>query len=138
MRGSNTRLELPVSRVIGSPSVTTAPKAGSLRRFDSVWLDDHERWLETLGPLLNRKPGWQDAIRQAYANRRDHQTPEYRELLEHNMDVVSQAIAEILNQLTQKQQKHLDREIEDLRSLLLRLIDQQKTAGVPTASALAT
>ena len=103
--------------------------AGSLRRFDAVWLEDHEQWLNTLGPLLRRGPGWEEAIRKAYANRTPQQSPEYRELLEHNTEVLSQAIADVLNGLSDRQRHHLDKELEDLKSLIRRLIDHQLSAG---------
>ena len=102
--------------------------AESLHRFDGVWLEDHEQWLNTLGPLLQRKPGWEDAIREAYANRTRQQSPEYTELLEYNMEVVSQAIADVLNRLNDKQRKHLDDEIEDFQSLVQRLLEERETS----------
>lgn len=104
--------------------------AESLHRFDAVWLKDHEQWLNTLGPLLQRKPGWEDAVREAYANRTRQQSPEYTELLEYNMEVVSQAIADVLNRLNDRQRKHLIDEIEDLRSLVQRLLEQRESTSV--------
>mgnify|MGYP001550674312 CR=1 FL=1 len=102
--------------------------AESLHRFDGAWLKDHEQWLNTLGPLLQRKPGWEDAVREAYANRTRQQSPEYTELLEYNMEVVSQAIADVLNRLNDKQRKHLDDEIEDFQSLVQRLLEERETS----------
>ena len=101
--------------------------AESLQRFDGVWLEDHEQWLNTLGPLLQRKPGWEDAVREAYANRTLRRSQQYEELLEYNMNVVSQAIADVLNRLNDKQRKHLDDEIEDFRSLVQRLLEERET-----------
>lgn len=103
--------------------------AESLRRFDAIWVEDHEKWLNTLGPLLQRKPGWEDAIREAYANRTRQRTPQYTELLEYNIGVVSQAIADVLNRLDDRQAMHLDNEIEDLRSLVQRLLEQRETTA---------
>lgn len=103
--------------------------AESLRRFDAVWVEDHEKWLNTLGPLLQRKPGWEDAIREAYANRTRQQSPEYTALLEYNTEVVSQAIADVLNRLNDRQRRHLDDEIDDLRSLVQRLLEQRETTA---------
>lgn len=101
--------------------------AESLQRFDAIWVEDHEKWLNTLGPLLQRKPGWENAIREAYANRTRQRSTQYTELLEYNMEVVSQAIADVLNRLNDKQRKHLDNEIEDLRTLVQRLLEQRET-----------
>lgn len=105
--------------------------AGSLRRFDSVWLEDHEQWLNTLGPLLKREPGWEDDIRVAYANRKLERPPEYTALLEYNMDVVATAIAEVLNSLDEKQRKRVFEEIDDLRSLIQRLLSIQVSLVAP-------
>lgn len=104
---------------------TLVRAAGLLRRFDSVWLEDHEKWLNTLGPLLRRDPGWEDALRIAYANRKLERPTEYSELLEYNMNVVSKAIAEVINSLDEKQRKHVFAEIEDLRSLIQRLLSKR-------------
>ncbi len=103
--------------------------AESLQRFDAVWVEDHEKWLNTLGPLLQRKPGWEDAIREAYANRTRQRSPQYTQLLEYNMEVVSQAIADVLNRLSDRQRKHVDDEIEDFRSLVQRLLEQRETTA---------
>jgi hypothetical protein len=100
--------------------------AKSLQRFDGVWLEDHEQWLNTLGPLLQRRPGWEGAVREAYANRTLQRSQQYDELLEYNMDIVSQAIADVLNQLNDKQRKHVDDEIEDFRSLVQRLLEERE------------
>jgi hypothetical protein len=96
--------------------------AESLHRFDTDWLEDREQWLKTLDPLLQRNPGWQESIKTAYANREDLQSAQYRENMEFNMDVVSQATAEILNQLTAKQRKHVFAELENLRSIIRKLL----------------
>ena len=103
--------------------------AESLQRFDAVWVEDHEKWLNTLGPLLQRKPGWENAVREAYANRTGQQSPEYTKLLEYNKEVVSQAIADVLNRLNDKQRKHLDDEIDDLRTLVQRLLEERETSA---------
>lgn len=103
--------------------------AESLQRFDAVWVEDHEKWLNTLGPLLQRKPGWENDVREAYANRTRQQSPEYKALLEYNKEVVSQAIADVLNSLNDKQRNHLDDEIEDFRSLVQRLLEERETSA---------
>lgn len=120
-------LERFTGRLNDGQEATLLRAAESLQRFDAIWVEDHEKWLNTLGPLLRREPGWEDAVRQAYANRTRQRTPQYTELLEYNMEVVSQAIADVLNRLNDRQREHLDDEIEDMRSLVQRLLEQRET-----------
>ena len=119
-------LERFTGRLTDRQEDTLLRAAGSLRRFDSVWLEDHEQWLNTLGPLLKREPGWEQAIRAAYANRTLQRSQEYTDLLEYNTEVVSTAIAEVLNSMNEKQRKHVFAEIEDLRSQVQRLLSKRK------------
>jgi hypothetical protein len=92
-----------------------------LVRFDSAWLEDRARWLRQLEPLLEREPGWQQAVQAAYHARREDRSPRYRDNLRHNLDVINPAVAEVLNQLSDKQRARLARELEKLRLRLLRL-----------------
>ncbi len=119
-------LERFTGRLTDRQEDTLLRAAGSLRRFDSVWLEDHEQWLNTLGPLLKREPGWEQAIRAAYANRTLQRSQEYTDLLEYNTEVVSTAFAEVLNSMNEKQRKHVFAEIEDLRSQVQRLLSKRK------------
>lgn len=119
-------LERFTGRLTDRQEDTLLRAAGSLRRFDSVWLEDHEQWLNTLGPLLKREPGWEQAIRVAYANRTLQRSQEYTDLLEYNTEVVSTAFAEVLNSMNEKQRKHVFAEIEDLRSQVQRLLSKRK------------
>jgi len=119
-------LERFTGRLTDRQEDTLLRAAGSLRRFDSVWLEDHEQWLNTLGPLLKREPGWEQAIRVAYANGTLQRSQEYTDLLEYNTEVVSTAFAEVLNSMNEKQRKHVFAEIEDLRSQVQRLLSKRK------------
>lgn len=122
-------LERFTGRLIDEQEAILLQAAESLQRFDAVWVEDHEKWLNTLGPLLQRKPGWENAVREAYANRTRQQSPEYTKLLEYNKEVVSQAIADVLNRLNDKQRKHLDDEIEGFRTLVQRLLEERETSA---------
>ena len=122
-------LERFTGRLIDEQEAILLQAAESLQRFDAVWVEDHEKWLNTLGPLLQRKPGWENAVREAYANRTLQQSPEYTKLLEYNKEVVSQAIADVLNRLNDKQRKHLDDEIEGFRTLVQRLLEERETSA---------
>ncbi|MBT8047391.1 MAG: hypothetical protein HKN57_09235 [Xanthomonadales bacterium] len=102
--------------------------ASSLHRFDAAWLDDRANWLTRLEPLLQRPEGWQDAVIAAYGKRRESRTPEYNEILDHNLQVTTVAVADVLNDLTGKQRRHAAKEIGSLRSTLQKLISKSKSA----------
>jgi len=109
--------------------------ADDLRRFDSAWLEEREFWLRRLEPLLQREPGWQQDVRDAYAVRREQRTPRYREYLAHNLEVISVAIADVLNQLSAKQRTRLTRELDELQDRLLELSWRSRVAGRQSAAA---
>jgi len=95
--------------------------ADALRRFDSAWLEERAQWLSTLEPLLDRQPGWQTAVQSAYFTRKRERTPRYRETLAFNLSLVSQATADVLNQLSGKQRLRAARELDKLRERLTAL-----------------
>jgi hypothetical protein len=102
-----------------------------LSRFDEAWLDERALWLQTLEPLLQREPGWAEAVRAAYSARKITRTPKYKAYLGHNLDVINHAVADILNQLDARQRKRLANELEDLRRRLRKLADRPQVAAAP-------
>jgi hypothetical protein len=102
--------------------------AQSLCRFDKPWLIDSEEWLRELAPLLKRESGWQSAVKAAFLARKSNRSPEFRECLDRNYTVISEAIADVENQATDRQKEHLRNEIADLRSRLQKLIDRAPEA----------
>jgi len=96
---------------------------GELLRFDGAWLEERAQWLRTLEPLLQRQPGWQQAVEAAYAARKQQRTPRYREYLAHNLAVITSALADVLNQMNGDQRQHLAREFDDMRNRLHKLAD---------------
>jgi len=97
--------------------------AGELRRFDRAWLEERALWLQTLEPLLQRQPGWQQAVQVAYEARKQQRTPRYKEYLQHNLAAITQALADVLNQMSSGQRQHLTREFDDVRNRLRKLTD---------------
>jgi hypothetical protein len=97
--------------------------AGELNRFDHAWLEERALWLQTLETLLQRKPGWQQAVQAAYVARKQQRTPRYKEYLAHNLAVITSALADVLNQMGGDQRKHLAREFDDLRGRMRKLAD---------------
>ncbi len=98
--------------------------ASELVRSDSVWLQERESWLDRLDTLLQREPGWQQGIRDALARRDETVSPRYREVYGHNLAVINQAIADVLNSRTEKQDRRLRSELGSLREDLQALSDR--------------
>lgn len=125
-----------VGRLDGQQEQRLRMAAGELHRFDQPWLEERALWLQTLEPLLQRGPGWQPAVRAAYAVRKTNRTPRYREYLAHNTDVICRGVADVLGQLSDKQRNRLAREIDDLRARLRELsADSPMAAAHPAAIA---
>ncbi len=102
-----------------------------LQRADGVWLSERQRWLERLAVLLQREPGWQDALRSAVANQEAFNSPEYHAVFDHNAQVIYAALADVLNARGERQDKRLRGKLEDLGEDLETLIAQGLPAGSP-------
>jgi hypothetical protein len=96
--------------------------AQAMQRFDAVWLEDRSLWLAQLEPLLSRQAGWQDKVMQAYEWRESNRPPQFARIIEYNTRVISQAIADILNSRSTKQDEHARQEIRQLRETLEKLM----------------
>ena len=103
--------------LLGQPSET-------LQRFDTVWLEDRRSWLSRLEELLQREPGWQQAVRDAMKEQERKRSPAYREAYAHNQQIINNTIAGVLNIRSEKQSARLQREIDDIRRDLAKLIAQ--------------
>jgi hypothetical protein len=98
--------------------------SNKLVRFDKAWLDEGRAWLNKMENLLQREAGWQEAIMQAYDARASLRSAEYRAAFEHNMGLVTQAYAEVIGTMSEKQRKRAQNEFDDLRRMLTRLMDE--------------
>ena len=98
-----------------------------LLRSDQVWLQERARWLTQLAILLERKPGWQQRVRAAISARNDTASPDYQRVYEHNMDVIYQLTAQVLNARNERQSRYLKDKLSDIRQDLEALIAQGKT-----------
>jgi hypothetical protein len=96
--------------------------ATELCRFDRPWLADSEEWLIELEPLLQRKTGWQADIETAFFARKSNRSPAFRDCIDRNYRVVSQALTVVLNQASEAQKKRMEREIADYREQFERII----------------
>ena len=102
-----------------------------LLRSDQAWLQERALWLDQLAELLRREPQWQQRVRDAVAARRESPSPKYRHIYEHNMGVIYEIIATLLNARNAQQDKFLRDKLEGLRKDLDTLIEQGK---VPSPS----
>lgn len=97
--------------------------AEELIRIDDRWLEDRRNWLDMLEPLLQRPAGWKEAIKQAYRERESRQDPEYLRLFEHNLQIIAQADADVLNQMTDKQRGHVEKELAKWREKFRKMME---------------
>lgn len=103
--------------------------AQAMRRLDQAWLEERRLWLKTLQRLSAREPGWQAALRTAWAQRKERRTPRYHAYRRHNMDIIHALVAAVLNARSARQNRHLQRELDSLRDDLQTLIGQARTAS---------
>lgn len=94
----------------------------SLLRSDRVWLQERAEWLAELAVLLERKPGWQERVREAVAARRNNASAESRRVYDHNMQAIYAVIAQLLDGRSEQQDAHLRDRIASLREDLQVLI----------------
>ncbi len=98
--------------------------AGKLKRADKVWLKERATWMQRLEDILQREPGWQQALLDAMAARDETVSQQYLDVYTHNTSVVYEAIADLLNSRTDKQDQRLRRKLTDLREDIEGLIAQ--------------
>ncbi len=96
--------------------------ASQLWRADRAWLAERARWLERLGEILQREPGWQDELRAAIASREYFDSPEYLATYEHNSALMFAVVARVLNGRTEHQDRHLRHKLHRLQQDLEKLI----------------
>ena len=106
-----------------------ARAAQAMRRLDQAWLEERRLWLKTLQRLSAREPGWQAALQAAWAQRKERRTPRYHAHRRHNMDIIHALVADVLNARSERQDRHLQRELDSLRDDLQTLIGQARTAS---------
>ena len=98
--------------------------SGRLVRSDQAWLSERADWFRELEALLERKPGWEQAVKDAVAARRESAAPEYEQIYEHNMGVIFDAVAQLLNGRDERQDQFLLARLRGLRDDFETLIAQ--------------
>jgi hypothetical protein len=98
--------------------------ANAMWRSDQVWLRERAVWIERLRRILQREPGWQEALRESIALRDQLVSAEYTETIAHNTDIIQQLIVDLLNSRSPRQDRRLRKKLTDLRDDFQTLIDQ--------------
>ncbi len=102
-----------------------------LQRSDHAWLQGRADWLKQLAVLLQRQPGWQDKVRAQVAARSDNTPHEHRRIYEHNMGVIYEALAQLLNGRSDQQDRHLRNKLSELQEDVVTLIAQGNAPAQP-------
>jgi hypothetical protein len=109
--------------------------ASSLMRSDATWLRERARWIDTMERLLEREPGWQEAIRRTIKGWEAQLDAATQELYEHNTDRVLQLIVDVANTRSARQDRRLRRRIAGLRDDIEALLPEEaRAAASPTGS----
>ena len=85
-------------------------------------------WLGRLAVTLQRQPGWQQRVREMLARRTETLSPRYQQVYDHNLEVIFEAVADVLNSRTPKQDRRLRAELASLQEDLQTLIAQGEAA----------
>ena len=96
--------------------------SADMERSDVVWLPERAAWLQRLGVMMQREPGWQQRVREAVAARGETVSERYREVYQHNLEVIFSSVADVLNGRSEKQNRRLRGELAELREDLQILI----------------
>jgi hypothetical protein len=110
------RLEREQKRVLKDTST-------AMQRSDSAWLQERAALLVKLEALLQREPGWQQRLRDALDAREENHSREYRQVYEHNVAQIHQAIVTVLNSRTEKQNRRLRKKLDNFREDIQTLIE---------------
>ena len=116
------RLSEYLGRLSDEQQAVLQQAAGSLQRLDYAWLEDRDDWLKRIQPYLQRSPGWQDEIRQLFADRESYRSETYQQVFAHNLAIVNQAVTDVLNMRDDRQQKILLAELSEFKSEIQNLI----------------
>ncbi|MFN2327428.1 MAG: DUF6279 family lipoprotein [Chromatocurvus sp.] len=86
-----------------------------LRRADTAWLTERQRWVDWLEEVLQRKPGWQTELRQRVTDWEDTVSPTYLGTYAHNSALIYRAVAAAVDTRSERQDRYLRRKLSGLR-----------------------
>ena len=99
--------------------------ANALQRSDVEWLKERAEWIQELSVLLDSEPGWERAVRDSVQQRREKPALKYREIYTHNMSIIFNVVAAVVNSRSERQDKYLRNRLAELREDLKDLADQE-------------
>ncbi|MDZ7783285.1 MAG: DUF6279 family lipoprotein [Halioglobus sp.] len=102
-----------------------------LRRIDADWLAQRRVFLDRLAVVLEREPGWQSRLRALVAARDEQLSPGYVAALDHNLALLQETAAKVLNARSERQDRHLRRRLSGVRGDVRKLVAQAEE-GVET------
>ena len=97
--------------------------SAAMQRSDSAWLEERAAWLVKLETLLQRKPGWQQRLRDTLDAREENHSSKYRQVYEHNVAQINRAIVTVLNSRTERQNRRLRKKLDNFREDIQTLIE---------------
>ena len=103
--------------------------ARDLLRSDSVWLGERAAWIYAMRRELQREPGWQGRVRRMIVDWESDLDPESLALYESNTLTVQKAMADVVNQRTEKQDRRLRRKLQGFRDDVQVLMEQTAKRG---------
>jgi len=92
-----------------------------LRRSDAAWLAERERWVNWLEEVLQRRSGWQAALRAGVDGWADTVAPAYRDIYDHNSALIYRAVAAAVEKRSKRQDRYLRHKLAGLREDLIEL-----------------
>lgn len=98
--------------------------ASVLARSDATWLRERAVWIDTMEKLLERKPGWQEEVRQTIENWEAELDEETLELYNGNTRLVQELVMEVANARSERQDRRLRRRIAGFRDDIATLTAQ--------------
>jgi len=99
----------------------TCDMLADLRRSDAAWLTERRRWVDWLEDILQRRSGWQAALREGVDGWAGTVAPEYRRIYDHNTALIYRAVATAVERRSERQDRHLRRKLAGLREDVTQL-----------------
>ncbi|EED35051.1 conserved hypothetical protein [Luminiphilus syltensis NOR5-1B] len=97
-----------------------------LVRIDEPWLVDRRRWIEEMDDILRaRESAWQAPVRSLIAARFDERQPAYAAAIEANTLVGWEAVRQVVNLRSERQDRRLKKKITDFREDITVLVERE-------------
>ena len=101
----------------------------SLERLDRKWLDGRRSWQKQVIGELQRKPGWQARLTALVKNRTEYTSERDIAANHRNEQRIYDAVADVLNMRTDRQQQKLQEKLHDWQRDLAQLQNYPQKSG---------